>query len=178
MFILIVTWIESQKPLQVKCNDERQKLTIINLQFLSEASFGLRVLSLPSSVCVPVCVCESVNPELVRTITHHPFKLEPPNLDKRCKIAWLRSRLFLERSTLTFKVKSNSEVQICPFGLVRTITHQPFKLGSPNLDQRCKSTLLNIPIVFWGNWPWPSRSNLTSKSNFIKHSCRKYIDTT
>ena len=27
---------------------------------------------------------------LVHTITHHPFKLEePPNLDKRCKPAWL-----------------------------------------------------------------------------------------
>ena len=25
--------------------------------------------------------------------------------------------------------------------LVRMITHQPFKLGSPNLDQRCKKTL-------------------------------------
>ena len=24
--------------------------------------------------------------ELVHTITHHPFKLEPPNLDQRCKI--------------------------------------------------------------------------------------------
>ena len=27
--------------------------------------------------------------ELVRTITHHPFKLGSPNLDQRCKIPWL-----------------------------------------------------------------------------------------
>ena len=65
--------------------------------FLPEASFGLRVLSLPASVCLCVClsVCVSVNPEIVRAINHHAFKLEPPNLDKRCKITWLRSLLFL-----------------------------------------------------------------------------------
>ena len=65
--------------------------------FLPEASFGLRVLSLPASVCLCVClsVCVSVNPELVRAINHHAFKLEPPNLDKRCKTTWLRSLLFL-----------------------------------------------------------------------------------
>ena len=27
-----------------------------------------------------------------------------------------------------------------------------------------QNTLVKIPIVFWGNWPWPSRSNLTSNS--------------
>ena len=64
--------------------------------FLPEASFGLRVLSLPASVCLCVClsVCVSVNPELVRAINHDAFKLEPPNLDKRCKTTWLRSLLF------------------------------------------------------------------------------------
>ena len=29
-----------------------------------------------------------------------------------------------------------------------------------------QNTLFKIPIVFWGNWPWPSRSNLTSNSKF------------
>ena len=53
--------------------------------FLPEASFGLRVLSLPASVCLCVClsVCVSVNPELVRAINHDAFKLEPPNLEKK-----------------------------------------------------------------------------------------------
>ena len=62
------------------------------LQFLPEASFGLRVLSLPASVCVCVCVCG--NHLLVRTITCHPFKLESPNLDQKSKTPWLRSLLF------------------------------------------------------------------------------------
>ena len=60
--------------------------------FLPEASFGLRVLSLPASVCVYVCVCG--NHLLVRAITCHPFKLESPNLDQKSKTPWLRSLLF------------------------------------------------------------------------------------
>ena len=60
--------------------------------FLPEASFGLRVLSLPPSVCLCVCVCG--NHLLVRAITCHPFKLESPNLDQKSKTPWLRSLLF------------------------------------------------------------------------------------
>ena len=65
-------------------------------QFLPEASFGLRVLSLPASVCVSVrpSVRPCCNHLLVRAITHHPFKLGSPNLDHRCKRSWLRSLLF------------------------------------------------------------------------------------
>ena len=50
---------------------------------------------------------------------------------------------------------------------VRAITHCPFKLGQPNLDQRCqRPSLVEIPIVLWDDWSWPSRSNWTPKSNF------------
>ena len=45
--------------------------------------------------CVCLCVCLCVNHELVCAITHHPFKLRPPNLDQR-----LRSLLFLGLSEL------------------------------------------------------------------------------
>ena len=45
--------------------------------------------------------------ELVRPITHHPFKPGPPNLDQMFKIPWLRSLLFwglieLDMSNLTY----------------------------------------------------------------------------
>ena len=46
---------------------------------------------------------------------------------------------------------------------VHAITRQPFKLGSPKLDQICKKTLVKIPIVLWDDWSWPSRSNWTPK---------------
>ena len=66
------------------------------LFFLPEASFGLRVLSLPASVCVSVCLSVRlcVNHLLVRALTRVPFKLGSPNLDQRCKRPWLRSLLF------------------------------------------------------------------------------------
>ena len=82
-------------------------------QFLPEASFGLRVLSLPASVCV--CVRPCVNHQLGHAITHHPFKLGSPNLDHICKRPWLRSLLFWGMMmTLTFKVKFNFKVKIYP----------------------------------------------------------------
>ena len=62
--------------------------------------------------------------------------------------------------------------------LVRAITHYPVKLGSPNLDHRCKRPWLRsllffffffffVFFFFWGgggDWSWPWRYNLTSKS--------------
>ena len=44
----------------------------------------------------------------------------------------------------------------------RAITHDPFTLRSPNFDLMCKTPLLSA------DWPWPSRSNLTQKSNFTQ----------
>ena len=76
--------------------------------FLPEASFGLRVLSLPASLCV------CVNHLLVRAITRDLFKLGSPNLDQRCKRPRLRSLLFWGQLTLTFKVKFSLKVRIYP----------------------------------------------------------------
>ena len=61
--------------------------------FLSETSFGLRVLWLLASVFMCVSVCVWMNPDLVRAITHYPFKRRSPNLNQRCKTPWLRSLL-------------------------------------------------------------------------------------
>ena len=73
-----------------------ENFLFMKFSFLPEASFGLRVLSSPASVCVCPCVCVSlcVNHLLVRAITRDPFKLGSPNLDQRCKRPWLRSLLF------------------------------------------------------------------------------------
>ena len=50
----------------------------------------------PASVClcvrVSVCVYQS---RVFRTVTHHSFKLESPNLKQRCKRPCLRCLLFL-----------------------------------------------------------------------------------
>ena len=74
-------------------------------------------LCLSVFVCVSVCVC--VNPKFVCTITLHPFKLEPPKPDKRCKTPWLSPLLFGVnwpwplRSNLTEKSKF-TPFRACP----------------------------------------------------------------
>ena len=52
--------------------------------------------------------------------------------------------------------------------LVRVITWDPFKLGSPNLDQRCKMPWLRSLLFCRVINTWPSRSNLTLKSKFTQ----------
>ena len=110
-----------------------------------------------------MCVRPCVNHKLVCAITHHPFHLGSPNLDHRCKRPWLRSLLFWEWLTLTFKVKFNFRSQNLPhYELVRAITHHPFELGPPNLDQRCKIPWLRS-LLFWGLIEdWHVRFNLFS----------------
>ena len=100
------------------------------------------------SVCV--CVRPCVNHELVRAITHHPSQLGSPNLDHRCKRPWLRSLLFLGAIDLDLQGQIQLQSQNLPhFELVRAITHHPFELGPPNLDQRCKIPWLRS-LLFWG----------------------------
>ena len=97
--------------------------------FLPEASFGLRVLSLPACVCVCVCVRVSVNHEFVRAITHQPFKLGSPNLDQRCKRHWLRALLFCGMIDRYLQGQIERQSQNLPhFELVHAITHHQFKL--------------------------------------------------
>ena len=97
-------------------------------------------------VCVSVCVC--VNHELVHTITHHSFKLGSPNFDQRCKTPWFRSLFLGGMIDLDLQGQIYLESQILPyFELVCTITHQPFKLESPNLDRKCILALLRCFLI-------------------------------
>ena len=101
------------------------------------------------SVCVRVYVFVSlcVNHLLVRTITRDPFKLESPNLDQRCKRPWLGSLLFWRAIDLDLQDQiSLKSLNLPQFELVHTITHYPFKLGSPNSDQRWK--------ISWSHHYW------------------------
>ena len=120
-------------------------------EFLPKASFGLRVLSLPASVCLCVrpSVCVFGKHLLVRAITHHPFKLGSPNLDHRCKRPWLRSLLFWG-GDWTWPSRSNwTPNQNLPhFELVHAMTHHQLKLQFPNLEQKCILALFrSVPIL-------------------------------
>ena len=134
--------------------------------FLPKASFGLRVLSLPASVCV--CVRPCVNHELVRAITHHPFQLGSPNLDQRCKRPWLRSLLFC--GTIDYDLQGQIELQsqnLPHFELVHAITHHQLKLQFPNLEQKCILALFrSLPIWAWLKLIFNSIFNFKPRPNW------------
>ena len=106
--------------------------------------------------------------KFVRAITHHPFKLGSPNLDQRCKTPWLRPLMFWGAIDLDLQGQIQLEKQNLPhFELVCTITHYPFKLGSLNLDQRCKIHGLRS-ILFCGPIDHELQGQiLLKKSNFL-----------
>ena len=106
----------------------------------------------PSGIVACVCLsaCVSVNPEFVRAINHHAFKLEPLNLDKMCKTTWLRSLLFW--GPIDHDLQGQIEFQkpnLSHFELNHAIIHHLFKLEPPNLVKRCKPTCL-WSVLFWG----------------------------
>ena len=115
--------------------------------FYPEASFGLRVLSLPASVR------PSDSPSVTKfvcTITHHPIKLKSPKSDHKYKTLVKIPIVFgcdcpwPLRSNLTSKSKF-TPFSVCEF--VRTISHHWLKSGFPNLDQRCILALLRFPLI-------------------------------
>ena len=145
--------------------------------------------------CVRVCI----NHLLVRTITHHPVKLESPNLVYRSKrpfkvpIVLRGDRPWPPRSNLTWKLNFTSlpeavlaygychrlclcvgvYLYVCQLLIVRTITHHTFQLESPDLDEKVQNSLLKVPIVLGADWARPSMSNLTSFQNsvYFHHFC-------
>ena len=132
-------------------------------------------------VCVCLCVQMSIHPcvnKFVCMITH-PFKLEWPNLDQRCKRPWLRSlticgMIDLDLQGQIYHLKSPNRSH---FEFVCTITRHPFKLGSPNLDQRCKLPWLrSLLFCGWLTLTFKVEFNLKSK-HYQFHHYRKYITT-
>ena len=121
-------------------------LTWIFKPSLPEASFGLRVLSLPASACPCVRVC--VNPEFVCTITHHPFKLGSPNLIHRCKTPWLTSFCLREIDIDHQGQKLTLKSKFTPLWACRCNDLPPVQAKITKFGSEMQSTLIKIPIVW------------------------------
>ena len=138
-------------------------------RFLPEASFGLRVLSLPASVCLcvrpSVCVCGKHL--LVRMITHHLLKLGSLNLDHRCKRPWLRSLLFWGWLTLTFWVKSNLKIKIYPMACP-CHDSPPIEVTISKFETKMHLSTVQIPTNFGLDWNWSSVQFLISNPDQIE----------
>ena len=122
---------------------------IVLHQFSPEASFVLRVLSLPASVCLCIrmyvyhsLVCPHDNSGPVQARIN---KFGPTMLNTLVKVSLVLRVIDLD---LQGQIKLENRI-LSHFELVRTITHYPFKLGSPTLDQMCKTPCLRSQS-FWG----------------------------
>ena len=119
-----------------------------------------------------VCVCVSVNHELVRAITHQPFKLESPNLDQRCERLWLRSLLLFGAIDLELQgqIELESQNLLHPFWACLRDNSPPIEIS---ISKFWPKIHLNT-IDFGLDWPWCSVwffiSNLTSRNFMYQHS--------
>ena len=70
-------------------------LSVYFMPLLPEASFAFKYFHcLHLSGCVCLCVYLCVNLEVALIITCHLFKIEPPDLNQKCKTPWLGSVFF------------------------------------------------------------------------------------
>ena len=99
----------------------------------------------------------SANNELVRAITHQPFKLEASHLHQRCKRPWLTSPCFVGRLTLiNWSLKSKCiPFWYCPRDKSAPIEVSIFKFG----PTKYLSTV-NAPIHLGLDWLWSPASFL------------------
>ena len=103
-----------------------------------------RCLRLCVSVSVPAwqslaCPCDNLGPD--------KFGLKVQNTLAKVPI------VFGGQSTVIFKVKFDFKIKFDPilsFKFFNAIIHYPFKLRSPNLDQRCKTTWLRSLLFLTG----------------------------
>ena len=130
--------------------------------FLPEASFGLRVLSSPASVCVRVCVCQSVCQSLVcprdnlGSVQARIAKFGPKMQETLVKVPIVLGGNWPwpSRSNLT----SKSEFTL--FWACSDHKSSPIQARITKFGPEVENSLVKVPIILGGNWPWPSRSNL------------------
>ena len=122
--------------------------------------------------CLRLFVRPCLNHLLVRAITRDPFKPGSPNLNHRCKRSWLRSLLFWGVIDLYLQGQIYLRSQnLAHFEFVRPITHHPFKLGSPNLDQMFKIPWIRS-LSFWALIELDmSNLNYFKKPVYLHHFC-------
>ena len=120
--------------------------------FSPEASFGLRVLSSPASVCLSMCPCVCVCVYQSLACPHDNSSAVHARITKfgwETQNTLVKMPIFLGGwSTLNYKVKFNLKVE---FYLILSKPHDNFllvKLESLNLDQKCILVWLRS-LLFW-----------------------------
>ena len=133
-------------------------ITVYSRAFIPKANFGHLVLLLPASVYVHLYVSHL----LVHAMTHHPFKLGSPNLDKRCKRPCLTSLLFcgvIDQDQIELRSQN-----LPYFRLVHTLTPHHLKVRISVFEPKMNLITVVVPIDFGLYWHCASILFLISKS--------------
>ena len=133
--------------------------------FLPEASFGLRVLSLPVSVCVYqslACPHDNSSPVQARITKFSP---EKQNTLVKIPIVLGGKWPWTSRSNLT----SNSK--LTPFWACPNHYSPPIPVRISKFGQQMHFSTVNIPVNSGLDWPWPSPSFLIPKLFFSLWRC-------
>ena len=74
--------------------------------------------------------------------------------------------VFYPRPVLAFGYCHRLRPCVCQSLACPRDNSEPVQARIAKFGPKMQKTLVTVPIVLGGNWPWPSRSNLTSKSEF------------
>ena len=130
--------------------------------FLPEASFGLRVLSSPASVCVSVCVCQSVCQSLACPRDNlGPVQARIAKFGPKMQKTLIKAPIVLG-GNWPWPSRSNftSKSEFTPFWVCPDHNSSPIQVRITKFGPEVENSLVKVPIILCGNWPWPSRSNL------------------
>ena len=144
------------------------RLWLRQTRFLPEASFGLRYcrclrLCVCVSICLSVClsVCQSIvcprdnSGPIQARITKFGPKMQKTLV--KVPIGLWTDQFWPSSSNLTWKS------QFTPFWACPHHNSPLFHARITKFAPDVQNTLVKIPIVLGGNWPWPSRTNMTWK---------------
>ena len=145
------------KKLRYRCCDLGHEWSNDNnmIHFLPEASFGLRVLSLPASVClcvsVRVCVCQ---PRACPRHKSSRIQARTTKFGQKVQNNLVKVPIVLggnwprpSRSNFTWKAK------FTPFWAYPRHNSPSIQARTTKLGHKMQTNLLMFPIVLGGDWP-------------------------
>ena len=115
---------------------------------------------------------------------HNDAKLTSGQLLISVLLMFVTIELLFARANFCLRVLS-SPASVC-VSVCACINHLPVRINNSGPVQamitifgpKVQNSFVKISIVLVSDWPWPLRSNLTSKSKFLFQPCRKYMTTT
>ena len=149
--------------------------------FLPEASFGLRILCLPASVCECIFVCQ---PQVCLRHNSSRLQVRTTKFGQKMQINLVKTPivffffLFFVGGCVFFLPWPSRSNLICkpnvqtPFGVCPHHNLPPILVRTTKFEQKMQNRLLRttkfgkmqinlvkVRIVLGFDWPWPSRSN-------------------